>query len=553
MTQADHPISKTLLAAVVRTVSERRLEPALRWRAGAGYSTMNWQEYLDRSLAAAAGLRRLGVDRGDRVLLLSGNRPEFHVMDLACMLLGAIPISVYNSPSIPALAHVVDHSAATTFLVENRTFHERVLAAAETLGLQPTVIGLDTGDDSGAIPFEALTGSARLDLDEAVRAVGPDDVATVIYTSGTSGRPKGVPLRHRNLVFSATALARRIAEPLSGMRQVSYLPMAHIGERLATHYLHLAAGTLVTCCPTLAELDDVIADIRPQFLFGAPRLWERLRDAVIAEAGGAGGDAVSQVLARRGLADLSVAITGSAPMPPHVHRFWLDQGVPLADCYGQTESGGVGTWDPHDIAIGTCGKAFDGVEVKVLEDGEIAVRGPAVFSGYLHDPDKTAEVLDADGWYRTGDLGRLDTAGNLSVVGRKNEMLVPTSGHNVSPIGIESSLRQLPCVAHAVVVGHGRPYLTALLTVDAAACEQWAAERGLAADPLPPELRAEIEAGVKTINDRLPGAERIRAYRLITEMWDMGSDVLTASGKLRRRGVTERYAEVIDEMYGPGR
>jgi long-chain acyl-CoA synthetase len=341
------------------------------------------------------------------------------------------------------------------------------------------------------------------------------------------------------------------------MRQLSYLPMAHIGERLATHYLHLVSGTVVTCCPELGELDTYLAEVVPEFLFGAPRLWERLRAAALADAGSNDAVAVARALARRGLGDLQVAITGSAPMSPDVHRFWLDQGVPLADCYGQTESSGIGTWDPADIVVGTCGKPFAGVELRVLDDGEIALRHPGVFAGYFGHPEQTAEVLDADGWYRTGDFGERDTAGNLRVLGRKNDMLVPTSGYNVSPVVIETELRQLPCVAHAVVIGHGRPYLTALLSLDPAASEQWATELRAAAggspDRLPASLLAEIEAGITQINAGLPGAERVRAFRIVADTWTADSDVLTATGKLRRQGVLDRYAPVIDEMYSPSR
>ena len=342
--------------------------------------------------------------------------------------------------------------------------------------------------------------------------------------------------------------------------------MAHIGERLATHYLHMFQGSTVTCCPDLAEFPAMLRATSPHMLFGAPRMWERLYEQVQARIDADPGlsarvrdphlspgerrELLRDVLAGLGLADVKVAIVGSAPLPRRIHEFWLGLGFPLADCYGQTETGGLATWDPHDIVLGTCGKPFDGIDVRIADDGEILVRSPGVFGGYHADPEATARVLDRDGWYHTGDLGRFDEGGNLVLHGRKNDVLVPTSGHNVHPAPLEERLRRIPGIAHAMVVGHGRPYLAAVLALD----PEWAPQHGkpgaslaeLAADP---ELRSRIERAIDEINERLPGAERIRRFALVPDPWPLASDVLTATGKMRRAGVARRYAGLIDAMY----
>jgi long-chain acyl-CoA synthetase len=236
-----------------------------------------------------------------------------------------------------------------------------------------------------------------------------------------------------------------------------------------------------------------------------------------------------------------------------VHEFWLDAGIPLANCYGQTESCGVGTWDPHDIVLGTCGKPFDGTEIGFTADGEILVRGPALFGGYYRDPAATARAVDAAGWYHSGDLGQLDTGGNLVLGGRQDDVLVPTSGHNVQPAPIEASLARIDCVGHAMAIGHGRPYLTALLVLDPEETAAWAGKAGVSPEVAAGHLGllALIADGVEAVNAGLPGAERIRRHAVVTGPWPLASDLLTATGKMRRGGVARRYADVIETLYRP--
>ncbi|NMH98238.1 AMP-dependent synthetase/ligase [Pseudonocardia acidicola] len=569
LTHPERSPDDTLLTALRRTVGEQGTGSALRWGSEADRHEMTWEQYARRAGRVAGGLAALGVGRGDHVLLLLRNRPEFYLADVACLLLGAIPVSVYLSPDVDALAHVLRDCSAVACIAENEA---DLVRAREALARPDTpavrLIGVD--DDTRqprVIAFDTLDGPG-VTLDDA--RARPHDTATMLYTSGTTGNPKGVPLTHANLTFAAWTLGERMGVSLAGRRQLSYLPMAHIGERLATHYLHMTQGSVVHCCPVFTAMPAVLAETSPHMLFGAPRMWERLYEGVQARLErepalrDKAADPALRPAERRallagvfgefGLAEIEVAIVGSAPLPRYVQQFWLDHDFPLADCYGQTETCGMGAWNPHEIVLGTCGTPFPGMEIGFTDDREILVRGPAVFGGYYGRPDATAAVLDAEGWYHTGDLGLLDEGGNLVLGGRMNDVIIPTSGHNVSPGALEERLNRIPLVGYAMVVGHGRPHLSAVLSLDPEAAAAWAAEHGrpgagVAEIAALPEVRAEIDRAIDEINAALPGAERIRAHLVVGEPWPLASDLLTATGKMRRQGVGRRYADQIDQMY----
>jgi long-chain acyl-CoA synthetase len=450
-----------------------------------------------------------------------------------------------------------------------------------------------TVGEGGDLALDDLVGAAPLDLDAAAARVRPEDLVTVIYTSGTTGDPNGVMLTHANLDFTVGVYGSVLGRSLQGLRQVSYLPMAHIAERLATHYFHVTEGSVVTtCADLLADLGRLMVAVQPEWFFGAPRLWEKLQAGINAVAGAdtdraeafaaarrlgwraflarrdqgtvdealakewadAHADQVAPVLQRVGLGGVVIALTGAAPMPRHTSEFFLSLGVPLSEVWGMSETAGTGTWSPHRIVPGTAGRPVRGLDVRLGDGDEILVKGPCVFAGYLDDRQRTAEVLDADGWLHTGDVGRFDGEGNLSIVDRIKDILVPSSGHNVSPAQLEALLKESPLVGQACVVGDGKPHVAALLVVDPETARAWAAAHGVE-DSAPttlaghPELRAEIGAFVEQVNDRLPRAERIVTFAVLGDEWLPDSDVLTPTAKLKRRAVQERYAEIIDALY----
>ena len=568
---------QTVCSTFRATVARQPDEVALRVRTADGWSEITWTAYADRALRVAAALRGMGVEPGDRVAMLLRNRPEFHYVDTGSMLARAVPISIYNSSPPAQVRHFVRHSRARVVFCDNDVLAADLEAAGRELPDLRHVEVLPRESDRPALGD--LLRTAPLDLDEATAAVQPSDLANVIYTSGTTGVPKGVMLSHRNVTFAVESFTRAMNLDLRGMDAISYLPMAHVAERICTHWLHVRFGTRVTTCDDITQVGRYMVEVRPGWWFCAPRMWEKLHAAIEArlatdpglardfhaaqELGGAHfelanegrpvpddlreswtrarAEAISPVLAELGLDRVRIALTGSAPMPRHVFDFFTRCGLPLSDCYGQSESTGFVAWDPRHVVPGTSGRRFPGTELRIAEDGEILSRGPNVFVGYLDAPEQTAQAVDAQGWLHTGDLGRLDEGGNLHLVGRKKEMIVPTSGHNVSPVAIEAALKESPLIGQACVVGEGRPYIAALLVLDVEALG------GRAADDA--AVLAEVEAHVALANERFARPERVRSYRVLDEEWLPDSDVMTPTAKLKRHGIHARYADEIDQLY----
>ena len=596
---------KTFTGAFAARVAATPDAVALRAGPSGDAPHWTWARYADEASRLAAAFRDLGLQRGDRVALMVRNRPEFHIADMAVALAGGTPVSIYNSSPPERIGYVLHHARARLAVVEDG-FGERFTAARHRHPGLRAVIGVGDGGDHA---LADLLTAAPLDLEAAAAGVSPDDLLTVIYTSGTTGDPKGVMLTHANLTFAVQTYATVLGRSLQGLRQVSYLPMAHIAERMATHYFPIAEGSVVTTCAELADLVPTMVAVQPEWFFSAPRLWEKLRAGIeataAAEPGGAaaldearrlgwqvflaardgggpsaapareredaraGGEpsaalaaewdaaragVVAPLLRRFGLGGVLIALTGAAPMPAHTSEFFLSLGVPLSEVWGMSETAGLGTWSPHRIVPGTVGRPTPGIDVHLGADDEILVRGPCVFAGYLDDPDRTAAVLDADGWLHTGDVGRFDEDGNLRIVDRIKDLIVPSSGHNVSPAQLEARLKQCPLVGQACVVGDGRPHVAALVVPDPDAAGVWAASHGQAGASMADlaataDFRAEIAAFVDALNRELPPAERIAAFEIVAEEWLPDSDVLTPTAKLKRRAISRRYAGVIDRLY----
>jgi long-chain acyl-CoA synthetase len=524
------------------------------------------------------------------------NRPEFHVADLASLLIGATPVSVYNSSAPEQLAYIAANSRARAAIVEDIDFLRRLLKVRGELPDLRHVVILDDSDDLGSTdvtPFAGLLDQSALPLAQAMTTSQPDDVATIIYTSGTTGPPKGVLLTHANVLWTNESF-RRCLDPMSwtGRRFVSYLPMAHIAERMTTHYDHIVFGSVVTTCPDATELGSYLREVRPDVFFGPPRVFEKFAAGLQAAVGAdpelaraftaacdvgrrvAGlelaGTAVPETLAatwrahRRGVLEpalgligldrCEMAITGAAPVPTDLVHFFLAMGLPLSEIYGLSETCGPHTWEPYHVRPGTVGPPMPGCEVKLQSDGEVLLRGGNVFTRYLRDHVRTREARDQDGWFYTGDLGRLDDAGFLTIVDRKKEIIITAGGKNVSPANLEAALKRLPLVGQACVIGDGRPYITAIVVLDPEAAASWATHNdtsytSLAELAQEAAVRAEIERGLAELNKRLAQPERIKRVLILGEEWQPDSDELTPTLKLKRRAVLDKYAAQIDSLY----
>jgi long-chain acyl-CoA synthetase len=576
-------------AEIGDTVALRRVDPD-----GSGLREWTWAEVADRAARLAGAFGRIGLERGDRLLLLTRNRPEFHFADLGAVLAGGTPLSIYNSSSPEQVAQLAGHSRARVAVVEDIGFLERLLKVRAELPDLRAIVVVEDPDGlapDGVLRLADLLTEEPVDLAAAAAAVRPEDLATVIYTSGTTGPPKGVTLTHRNIACEAVGYLHLVG-PRAGRRSVSYLPMAHIAERVITHYTWLFQQSVVTCCPDQTTLAAYLRLVRPTDLFGPPRVWEKLRaglEAAVAAAGpeavaglakaqevgrevaayrardeelppalAAGWDQVDTALlaplrARVGLDQIEFCFSGAAPLPRDVLHFFRALGLPFSEVYGMSENTGGMTWDPYRVRPGTVGRAYPGTEVRLAADGEVLCRGGIVSPGYLDDPARSADTFDADGWLHTGDLGSFDADGYLSIVDRKKELIITAGGKNVSPANLEAQLKSLPLVGQACVVGDGRRYLVALLVLDPEAAPVWAARNGLPTDPAAlaaaPEVRAELERGVAEVNARVSRVEGIKSFAILADEWVPDSDQLTATMKLKRRGVHAAYAEVIESLY----
>jgi long-chain acyl-CoA synthetase len=595
--QLDEAVAgQTVPTRFLKTVQANSNRVALRWRnADESWGEWTWTEYADRAARVAGGLAGLGLQRGQRIVLMMRNRPEFHVVDLAALLCGGTPISIYNSSAPEQVEYLTSHCEATIAVVEDIGFLERFLKVRSELpNLQHIVILDDPDGLAGAdvIPFGQLEAADPVDLDRAVATAQPDDLATVIYTSGTTGPPKGVMLSHYNIVFTAEGYLDLLDQDPLGWRAVSYLPMAHIAERMTGHYLGLIGGLEVTTCPDPGLLSTYLAHTKPQTFFGVPRVWEKMYSGVNAamaadaEKAQKFGEALAaakpidevrrmgeplsdeqqqtwdfldQVAFRPvrellGLDQAVLAVTGAAPIPVEVLEWFRCIGVPLSEIYGMSESTGPMTWDPYRIKVGTVGRAFPGCEVKLLDDGEVVCQGGNVFGGYLKDPEKTRDALDDDGWLHSGDIGQLDDEGYLRIVDRKKELIITAGGKNISPANIEGALKSFPLIGQAAVIGDKRPFISALIVLDPEVAPAWAKQRGIEAASIAelvqhPDVQAEVAANVKEANTRFSQVEQVKKYTILTEEWLPDSDELTPTMKLKRRGVNEKYADEIEAIY----
>jgi long-subunit acyl-CoA synthetase (AMP-forming) len=513
--------ARSLCEAFQITAQERG--DAVAVRSADGSVEHSYAQLRDEVERVARGLHRMGVRAGDTVGLMMLNRPEFHVVDLAAIHLGATPFSVYNTSS-PEQIEFLFGDAANRVAVVDRAFAERLPAGPEVL-LVEELGELDGGDD--------------LDFEATWRAVGSDDVLTLIYTSGTTGPPKGVEITHANMLAELRGLDEFLGSMAPG-RAVSFLPSAHIADRWASQYTAICSyGHTLTCCPDPREVMAVVRDIRPTIFGAVPRVWEKAKAAL--EAGKVPPEAVKPAL---GLEQCQRFVVGAAPIPSEVLDYFAAADMCIQEVWGMSELSCVATMVPRDDPrFGTVGLPIPGVEVRLADDGELLVRGGIVMRGYRNQPEKTAETIDAEGWLHTGDVATIDEDGFVTIIDRKKELIINAAGKNMSPANIEAALKSAgPLIGQACVIGDRRPYNVALLTLDP--------ESGL--DPRNPEVIQRVQAEVNLANDRLSRVEQIKRFALLEEEWLPGGDELTPTMKLKRKPIASKHAARIEALYAGG-
>jgi len=559
--------------------------------------SLTWAQLLERVRNLAAGLVGLGVKPGDAVGLMLKNRPEFMLADVAVMCLGGVPFSIYPTLPVAQILPILENAEARVVLCE-QAFLPLIMGARGAGAPLEQVVVLEGGAE-GCLDWPAVEAAGAdmvFDLRARIESVASNALAAIVYTSGTTGPAKGVELTHAGVLKVVDNNMRYLALQPSH-RYLSWLPTAGMAERVTSHYAPLVAGGTVYFCDDPRQAAQALIKARPHVFFAPPRFWEKMRAAIqgqwnmltesdrqqihaavdqqlervrLEQVGKPVPKSLAHACARSdaqlfaplrerlGLGTPNVyACSGGAAAPRALLEFYYAIGLPLDEVYGQTESCALGTRSPRGrLRMGTVGQAQPGVELCLAEDGEILIRSAGVMRGYRKDPAATDAVLDAQGWLHTGDIGTVDADGYYRIVDRKKEMIINSFGKNMSPVNIEAALTMAgPFISQAAVVGDGRNYNVALLTVDPVHLQAWATREGL--DALSgtsellnhPTLLREVEAQVLLANELLSRVEQIKKFRIVGTEWMPGSPELTPTMKLKRRVINAKYADVIESMY----
>ncbi len=554
---------------------------------------ISWNQFAERSARIAGGLAQLGLKKGDTVAMMTNNRPEFFVCDMAATSLGGVPFSIYQTSSPEQIQYVVADAGAKIAIVEHAFLEQFEVARKELPAVEHLIVIDGDGGTHTLAEIEAL--DPDFDVRSSVDAIDPDELLTLIYTSGTTGPPKGVQLSHRNLMNLVAGVNGIVEFPDRGGKVISWLPTAHIADRGANYYLPVILGATIHVCPDPRTIIDFVPKVRPTFFFAVPRVWEKLKAGLEAKlaaipgeegeqarkgleaaiqkvrleqageevpealaAGVAKADAAmfKQLRVALGLDEVASVNVGAAPTPLEVLEFFHAIGIKIGELWGMSETCGVVTINPPDkVKLGSVGPPAPGWEVQLAEDGEVLVRGDANMVGYRNQPEKTAETIDADGWLHTGDIGELDSDGYLKIVDRKKELIINAAGKNMSPANIEAKLKAAsPLIGQATAIGDARPYNTALIVLDSDFAPTWAQQNGIEdASPealaLNEALLAAIQSGVDEANAKMSRVEQIKKFKVLPTEWMPGGDELTPTMKLKRKPIAEKYSAEIEELY----
>ncbi len=584
----------TTLGRLVLSASERGEEVALRYAVDGAFRSITYRELGENARAIARGLIAIGIEPGDSVALLCSTRAEWTLCEAGALSAGAVVVPVYHTNSPEECLHVLTHSEARAVFCENAAQAAKVREVAASCPRLEHVIAIeDRPADARTLEQLRMAGEviAEEEVEQRVRGVEPDDLATIVYTSGTTGPPKGCMLTHANFL-SATAMIRSELE-LDDVQPVIYmfLPLAHVLARIAQIVVIDVGGTLAYWRGDPKRIIDEIAETQPTHFVAVPRIYEKMHTGIVsavesrgpvaklmfgwalevgararaAERAGKKPGALSaarlRLAERMGLARVrelfgarqKLALVGAAPIEPRLLEFFDACGVTVVEGYGMTESCATATLNPPQAPrFGSVGRALPDSEVMVTEDGEVLLRGPHVFAGYYRDPAASAEIL-ADGWLRTGDTGTISPDGYLTLTGRKKDLIITSSGKNITPANIESALRETRWIAEAVVYGDRRSYLVAMVTLDPDEAPKLAEELGVAAD-IPSMAHDErvheaLQADVDAVNARFARIEQIKRFGVLDHELAQATGELTPTLKVKHAVVYERYADFFDALY----
>ena len=591
----------TLPAKLLARAAATPTDTALRHKRLGIWKEFSWADYADRAAAVGSGLRALGVGRGDKVAIHAENRPEWVISDLGVQGIAAVAVGVYPTSPAAEVEYLLAHSEAKVVIAEDEEQLDKTLEVWDRLpGLTHAVVidprGVRALDDPRVLTFEALIALGADDAAAAfartVAELSPDDVALIVYTSGTTGPPKGAMISHANMHASSQSYAQSF-DTGPGDDVLSYLPLCHIAERLVTAINGVSHGYVANFGEGGAAFDNDLREVQPTFFLGVPRVWEKMLAAVqvrvqdaswlkrrnfafwaargekLARRRMAGRETVADRLVYRvgwlmlyralqerlGMSRCRQALSGAAPIAPQVLEFFWAIGVPVREGYGQTENCAQATVNPWgDVRMGTVGTVVADAEIRIADNGEILTRGAGTFVGYLKNEAATAEAIDADGWLHTGDIGEIDDDGYVRITDRMKDIIITAGGKNISPSEIENRLKVSPYVREAVVIGDRRKFLTALIGIESDTVGDWATRRGIPYTTYEdlsskPEVRDLITEVVDDANAEFAQVETVKRFALMAVELDHEDGQLTATQKVKRTAITDQFADVIEGMY----
>jgi long-chain acyl-CoA synthetase len=569
-------------------------------RRGNRWEGISWERFDREAHQFASALIASGLSRGGSVAILMGNVPAWPVSDLGTIIAGGVSVGLYPTSSAEQCRYIINHSDAEFVLVDTATQLEKILRAREGLPKLKSVIVLDESAarvQPGVMSYREflLLGAERLALTRSVmeaqaRQARPEDIVIMVYTSGTTGRPKGACLSHRYVINSVESLRETIPMFDSDV-SFSYLPYCHVAERISGLYNRLYAGAAAYFVEDMRRLWDYMPEVKPTVFASLPRFFEKVHARVMsdleqataeerarfAEAHRLGkqvnqlrqeGAHVPEALreeyeekslpVRAGIKEyfggqIRLATSGGASLPQEIAEFFAALGIPILQAYGLTENLCVAFNRPDNYKFGTVGPTMPGCSVKIAQDGEIQVRSEMMFSGYYKEPDQTAEVF-RDGWLLTGDLGEMDADGFLRITGRKKELIVTSTGKNIAPALIENLLKEHHLISHALAYGDGKSYLVALITLNPLEMESFAraheiSYRDFAELTRSDAVSALVSKMVEEVNGRVSATEAIRKFAILDRDFSVEAEEITPTMKIKRQVVTERYRDILEGLY----
>jgi long-chain acyl-CoA synthetase len=573
--------------------------PALRWKRDGEWHSLDWKGYRAEVAAVTVALRGLGFGPGQFGLIMARNIPEHVIADLGIVHAGGAAVSVYNTLAPEQVEYLANHSEASVAFVEDEAYLAKFLQIRSSTPKLRHLILIRGEAPEGVLSWDSLVAEGRAAyardpgaFEAASRAVGPEDTVGLIYTSGTTGAPKGVVYSHNNIVWTLES-ARRVLE-LHNETLVSYLPLAHVAERFTSQWGSIYNGHEVYLCPDVAELLPYLLEAKPTAFVGVPRVWEKLMAGVNAGIGAEPDEAKRQMAqgalaasiqayklkrdgqpvpdelasvveraqplfmllrSKIGLDRCHLAITSTAPCRPEVHEFWAALGMLLYEVWGMSELTGPATTVPiNDHRAPSVGVPMPGVEARLGDDGELLIRGGNVMVGYYRDPEKTAEAIDSDGWVHSGDIAELGRDGHYRIIDRKKELIITSSGKNISPANLEAVAKSSPIIGQAVAIGDGHSFITVLVVLDPQVAPMWGKAHGIASSSMSelaehPSTIAEVRRALTIANTHLSRIEQFKRFTILPDEWSPESEELTPTMKLKRRVIHTKYKSQVDAMY----